>query len=440
MLYRLLFTRVDNSQLLIFRIFFGLLIAFESFGAIVTGWVKETLIDPNFTFNFIGFEWLQPLPGNGMYFYFFIMGILGLFIALGFRYRFSIITFTLMWSAVYLMQKTSYNNHYYLLALISLIMCFFPANRNYAIDAKRNQSIQSNSMPSYIKWIIVLQLFLVYTYASIAKLYGDWLDFGVIEILMKNKLNYPIIGLFLQEVLVHKTIAIVGIVFDALIIPALLWKPTRKLAFIISIFFHLFNSIVFQIGIFPYLALAFSVFFFEPATIRNIFFKNKKIYTQSQLEVPTYKIILLFGCGIYFLVQLLLPVRHHFIKDNVLWTEEGHRLSWRMMLRSRMGKIQFKMVSNENGETWIVKLEDYLTKKQMGKIAAYPDFIWQFAQRLEEEQAKKGVNTSVYALNSKVSINGRPYKAFIDPKVDLANERWDHFRHHKWILPSDYNE
>ena len=257
---------------------------------------------------------------------------------------------------------------------------------------------------------------------------------------MKNKLNYPIIGLFLQEVLVHKTIAIVGIVFDALIIPALLWKPTRKLAFIISIFFHLFNSIVFQIGIFPYLALAFSVFFFEPATIRNIFFKNKKIYTQSQLEVPTYKIILLFGCGIYFLVQLLLPVRHHFIKDNVLWTEEGHRLSWRMMLRSRMGKIQFKMVSNENGETWIVKLEDYLTKKQMGKIAAYPDFIWQFAQRLEEEQAKKGVNTSVYALNSKVSINGRPYKAFIDPKVDLANERWDHFRHHKWILPSDYNE
>ncbi|MBT8314793.1 MAG: HTTM domain-containing protein [Maribacter sp.] len=440
MLYRLLFTKVDNSQLLIFRIFFGLLIAFESFGAIATGWVKATLIDPHFTFSFIGFEWLQPLPGYGMYFYFFVMGTLGLLIALGFKYRFSIISFTLMWSAVYLMQKSSYNNHYYLLALISLVMCFFPANRNYAIDAKRNPSIQSNSMHSFIKWIIVLQLFIVYTYASIAKLYGDWLDFGIIEILMKNKINYPIIGSFLQEDLTHKTVAIAGIAFDALIIPALLWKPTRKLAFIISIFFHLFNSIVFQIGIFPYLALAFTVFFFEPGTIRNIFFKNKIFYTQSQQEVPAYKYILLFGCGIYFLVQLLLPVRHHFIKDDVLWTEEGHRLSWRMMLRSRSGKIQFKMINNENGEAWIVKLDDYLTKKQMGKIAAYPDFIWQFAQHLEQEQATNGVNTSVYALNSKVSINGRPYRAFIDPKVDLANERWDHFRHHEWILPSGYNE
>ena len=239
MLNRLLFTKVDNSQLLIFRVFFGILIALEGYGAIATGWVKETLIDPKFTFSFIGFEWLQPLPGNGMYFYFFIMGTLGIFIAFGFKYRFSIITFTVMWFAVYLMQKSSYNNHYYLLALISFFMCFFPANRDYSIDARRNSLIQSNSMYSYVKWIVILQLILVYTYAAIAKLYGDWLDFGIIEILMKNKITYPLIGSVLQETWVHKTVGITGIVFDALIVPALLWKPTRKVAFIISIVFHL---------------------------------------------------------------------------------------------------------------------------------------------------------------------------------------------------------
>ena len=48
---------------------FGLLIAVESFGALLTGWVKRAFIDPEFTFTFIGFEWLQPLPGNGMYWY-----------------------------------------------------------------------------------------------------------------------------------------------------------------------------------------------------------------------------------------------------------------------------------------------------------------------------------------------------------------------------------
>ena len=440
MLNRLLFTKVDNSQLLIFRVFLGILIALESYGAIATGWVKETLINPKFTFSFIGFDWLHPLPGNGMYFYFFIMGTLGLFIAFGFKYRFSIITFTVMWFAVYLMQKASYNNHYYLLALISFFMCFFPANRDYSIDAHRNSSIQSNSMYSYVKWIIILQLFLVYTYASIAKLYGDWLDFGIIEILMKNKINYPLIGSVLQEPWVHKIIAITGVVFDALIIPALLWKPTRKVAFITSIFFHLTNSIVFQIGIFPYLALAFTVFFFEADTIRSIFFKKKETFKNPIIQIPSYKKLLVFGGGIYFFIQLLLPIRHHFIKDNVLWTEEGHRLSWRMMLRSRTGKIQFKVVINKNDASHIVELDQYLTKKQMRKIAAYPDFIWQFAQILRQEYAANGENISVYALNSKVSINGRPYKAFINPKVDLAHEKWDHFGHHEWIFPSNFKE
>ena len=58
-----LFTRIDNSALIIFRVFFGFLIAAEAIGAIFTGWVKRTLIEPQFTFNFIGFDFLQPLPG-----------------------------------------------------------------------------------------------------------------------------------------------------------------------------------------------------------------------------------------------------------------------------------------------------------------------------------------------------------------------------------------
>ena len=319
-------------------------------------------------------------------------------------------------------------------------MCFFPANRDYSIDARRNTLIQSNSMYSYVKWIIILQLFLVYTYAAIAKLYGDWLDFGIIEILMKNKITYPLIGSVLQETWVHKTVGITGIVFDALIVPALLWKPTRKVAFIISIAFHLLNSIIFQIGIFPYLALAFTVFFFEADTIRCIFFKKKEAFKNPIVQVPSNQKLIIFGGGIYFLIQLLLPIRHYFIKDNVLWTEEGHRLSWRMMLRSRVGKIQFKVVNNETGESHIVKLKNHLTKKQMRKIAAYPDFIWQFAQILKQDYAANGENISVYAVNSKVSINGKPYKAFVDPKVNLAHEKWDHFGHHEWIFPSGFSE
>ncbi len=440
MLNRLLFTKVDNSPLIVFRIFFGFLIAAECYGALMTGWVRRNLVDPQFTFNFIGFDFLQVLQGTPMYVYFFIMGTLGICVALGYKYRFSMIAFTILWTGAYLMQKTSYNNHYYLLILISAFMCLVPANRSHALDVRQDPSLKTDSMFSWVKWTVVLQLFIVYTYASIAKWYGDWADFGIIKILMQDKADYYIIGGLLQERWAHSIIGVVGILFDLLIVPALLWKPTRKAAFFFSIFFHLFNSIVFQIGIFPYLSLAFSVFFFEPETIRSILFKKKTPYLSSKVEIPPYKNLLLLLGGIYFLVQLLLPLRHHIIKDNVLWTEEGHRLSWRMMLRSRGGTIQFKVVHCETGKSEFVKLNDYLSKKQKRRLAAYPDFIWQFAQYLKKEFAEKGQDVSVHAVNSKVSINGRPYRAFINPETDLASVPWEPLRHHEWIFPSSLED
>ena len=155
---RLLFSRLDNSPLILFRISFGILIALECFGALFTGWVKRNFILPELTFPFIGFEWLQPLPGIGMYFYFGLMGALGISIALGYRYRWSILLFSVLWTAAYLMQKTAYNNHYYLIILLSGIMCFLPANRAISLDVKRKSTLEQDSMFSWVKWIIVAQL------------------------------------------------------------------------------------------------------------------------------------------------------------------------------------------------------------------------------------------------------------------------------------------
>jgi hypothetical protein len=257
----------------------------------------------------------------------------------------------------------------------------------------------------------------------------------MIEILMGSKKDYYLIGDFLQLKWVHKIIAIFGICFDLLIVPALLWKPSRKTAFVLSIFFHLFNSIVFQIGIFPYLSLAFTVFFFEPQTIRNIFLKTKKIIPETKTIIPKTKNMILTVLGVYFLIQLVLPLRHHFFKDDVLWTEEGHRLSWRMMLRSRGGRTSYKVVNTKTKDTTKINLNDYLTKKQQPRVGCYPDFIWQFAQHLKKEYAQKGENIQVFVEN-KVKVNQNPYQQFVDPNVDLANVPWKHFAHNDWILPS----
>ncbi|MEO0901060.1 MAG: HTTM domain-containing protein, partial [Bacteroidota bacterium] len=208
-----------------------------------------------------------------------------------------------------------------------------------------------------------------------------------------------------------------------------------NIAFISSIFFHLFNSIVFQIGIFPYLSLAFIVFFYEPQTIRNIFLKTKKVEIPQGVPYPSKYKWILGALGIYFVIQLLLPLRHHTIPDDVLWTEEGHRLSWRMMLRSRSGNIRIKIVNKESGKSEYVKLDDHLTKKQKRKVACYPDFTWQFAQYLKKEYAKKGENIQVFAIN-RVRVNKSKFSEFIDPEVDLASVPWKHFSHNEWIRPS----
>lgn len=435
MLTKFLFTKIDNSSLVVFRIVFGLLIFLEGIGAIFTGWVRKTLVEPQFTFNFIGLDFLQPLDGNGMYFYFAIMGLFGFFVMIGYRYRFSIIVFTLLWAGVYFMQKASYNNHYYLLLLLCLIMMVLPANAYFSLDAKKHPDRQKLWMYSWCKWLIVLQLLVVYTYAAIAKLYPGWFDLSFLKILMGSKADYPLVGGLLQKESFHMIMMISGIAFDFLIIPLLLIKNTRKWAFVAAIIFHLFNSIIFQIGIFPYMSLALCLFFFEPKTVRNLFLKRKPLYTAEEVVKPSYHNVVLVVGVIYFIIQIALPMRHWFIEDPVLWTEEGHRMSWRMMLRSKAGIIEFNIINHSKGSSEKVNLNDYLSVKQRRIIGSKPDVIWQFAQRLKNQYAEKGQDVSVYAVRSRISINGGPWKDFVKPDVDLAAQPWHYFGHEPWIFP-----
>ncbi len=434
-MYRFLFKHIDNSALIVFRIIFGLLIFLESIGAIFTGWVKQTLIEPEFTFSFIGFEWLQPLPGNWMYLYYVIMGVFGFCVMIGYKYRFSMIAFTVLWTGTYLMQKASYNNHYYLLILLSAIMIFQPANKYCSVDAKKRPSIIKQSMPQWCSYVFILQIFIVYTYGSIAKMYPDWLDTTVIELMMKAKQNYVLIGDFLQQKWVHYFLSYGGILFDGLVIPLLLFKPTRKWAFFASVFFHLFNSVVFQVGIFPFLSLAFVLFFFEPKTIQKLFFKKKYFYDKDEIIMPKNKTPILVLFSGYFIVQLLLPLRHHFIQDNVLWTEEGHRMSWRMMLRTKGGTVKYRVIDKSNNNEIPISINNYLTEKQSRIASTKPDIIWQFTQYLKENFKDEGLDIEVY-VNCRIIVNGKPFKRLIDPNVDLASVKWNTFKHCDWILPS----
>ena len=56
-----------------------------------------------------------------------------------------------------------------------------------------------------------------------------------------------------------------GLLFDLLIVPLLLWRRTRPLAFLVALAFHLTNWYLFNIGIFPWLMIAATLLFFPPS-------------------------------------------------------------------------------------------------------------------------------------------------------------------------------
>lgn len=432
-----LFRKIDNSPLIVFRILFGFLLLVETWGAILTGWVNINLITPKVFFPFIGFTWLHPLPGYGMYLYFICLGILGLLVMIGYRYRLSLLCFTILWTAQYLMQKTAYNNHYYFLILICIIMLFLPANAYYSLDSKRNKNIRSLTMPQWCSFVLIFQISILYFFACIAKLYPDWLDVTFTRLLYSNKTNIPLIGPFFTQKWFYISISYLGILFDGLVVPLMLWKKTRTLALIACLIFHLANSFILNVGIFPYFALSFTVFFYPPETIRKIFFKKhpKLSFEKNKYDYSNKKMVY-FLLVIYFTIQLILPIRHYFIKGNVFWTEEGHRLSWRMMLRQRNGSTHFTVIDKKTKKILSFRMQDIFTDKQILRINCYPDFIWQAAQYIKEDFKLRHKDVEIYA-DTQVSVNAHPYKRFIDPKIDLADVSWDYFKHSDWILLYD---
>jgi hypothetical protein len=428
---QLFFKNIDNSPLIVFRIFFGFLIACESFGAILTGWVHKVLIAPKFTFSFIGLDWLQPLPGFGMYFYFIIMGLFGIAIMLGYRYRVAIISYTILWAGVYFMQKTSYNNHYYLLLIISFYMIFLPANQYASLDVKQQRTLEQKAMPYWVSLLFIIQVAIVYFYAAIAKFYPDWLNGTFTRILLAGTTSNEFFLTLFSNKYFYLFIAYAGILFDLLIVPLLLFKKTRTIALVASLSFHLFNAIFLQIGIFPFFALTFSLFFYPPEKIRKLFLRNKPVFNESVAENHAGKPIFLFFLLPFLFIQLLLPLRHHLIEGDVLWTEEGHRLSWRMMLRKRDGFINFKIKNNNTGEMASYDYHKNLSPKQARTLATKPDFIWQYCQKIKQEY--HGKNISIF-IDCKNNINNGEFKTLIDPKQDFAKAEWNYFWHNEWIL------
>ena len=401
------------------------------------GWAWTHYCAPEFLFKFQGFTWLEPLPEVGMFAVYAGMFVAGALIALGAYYRAAITFFFLAHTYAFLLSASQYLNHAYLISLIAFLLIWMPANRCLSVDAWRKPELRAKPTPRWARATLQGQVAVVYVFGAIAKLNPDWLaGVPIGQWLQHSAERNPLIGDLVAAPEVVPLVLWGGILFDLLIVPALVWRRTRVLAVLVSLGFHVSNSVLFEIGVFPWMMLGATTLFFaadwprKVPGLRALFDEWEPPPTAS--GAPSRWLWL--PLALWFAVQVGLPLRHHVYPGDVAWTEEGHPFAWRMKLRSKRGRATFRVRDPETGHEWRVYPEDELQPRQAHKMAGRPDLILQYAHHLAELEGERLGHPVEVRADAFVSLNYRPPQRFIDPEVDLTTRELS-LRAYDWILP-----
>ena len=458
---KFLFRQIDIAPLIFVRIVFGMLGLLDVLGV----WIRYHLMLDSFNpgnlqIKYYGFLWVQTMPDPWLSIAFWITILAALGIILGKWYRLSATIFAIGFSYIFFLEKCHYLNHGYLFCVLSYLMIFVPANKAFSLDLKSKPHIYANSIPHWPLWLIKFLMATVYIYGGIAKINADWLCALPLKMWLPYKKNYFLIGPLLEQEWTAWLMSYGGILHDLFIIPLMLYRPTRKIAFFLCCLFHITNTMVFQIGIFPWLSIALTALFFPYIFLRqmvdllqrklSIVRKWNTRYLNSIQPIALNKdtqyvskfpsiwsaVIVLF-CGI----QLLAPFRHHLYDGNVAWTEEGHRYSWRMMLRGKKGTGYYTIKNLKNDQEKKVRGARLLSKKQYRKYKSHPDMILYVAHHLRDKYMEEWDSDSVAVYpHFRVGLNGRNAQPFTDSSVDLAQEEWSWTKSWHWVLPLDFDD
>jgi vitamin K-dependent gamma-carboxylase len=437
----------DGAALALFRICFGLAMAVNIY--MHQHLITREFVEPKCHFTFLPF--IQPMNGDGMFILFEVMAGLAISIALGFFYRPACLLFGLAWTYQFLLDKSYYQNHYYLIGLLSFLLFLMPANALWSLD---NLGKPEKKVPQWTYVILKAQFVIVYFYGFLAKLNSDWLrgepQSHWLLVHEGNPLLDPVIRQhWMVNLITYGGLAVDGTVGFLLLFPSTFWVGA-----VVAVAFNIMNSFLFRIGIFPYLMTATIGIFAAPDWPRRAFrwvpFIGKKLAVSAQAsEASTTQsvgaqsntwlrpsnVAMLVVLHAYFAFQVLFPFRQWLYPGDVSWTEQGARFCWHMMLRDKQVQvIEFHLVDPKTGESNVVPLEKYLNIDQMLALAWHPDMMVQFAHFVADEYQQKHGVRPIVRVNAVEALNFRPYQPLIDPNVNLAEEK-DDMLPKKWIFP-----
>lgn len=437
----------DPAALALFRILFGamMLLSIARFWA--RGWIDTLYIEPALRFTYYGFSWLPRWPGWGMYAHFSLMALATLGVMLGAFYRVSIALFFLTFTYVELLDKSTYLNHYYLVSLVAFLLMWMPAHGMLSMDAWRKPACRAQAIQFWPYALLRMQLGLVYFFAGLAKLKTDWLVRGEpLHTWLQAHTDLPWVGAWMDERWLALSMSWAGALFDLSVFPLLLWRRTRPFAYAAVVSFHLATAQLFQIGVFPWVMIVCTTVFFFPSWPRRWLrapawsapgapsLGPRGARSSVAGGSPALRLVGTIALTLYFAFQLTFPLRGYLWPGNILWTEQGYRFAWNVMLIEKTGVVDFEVHDPATGRRWVESGRDYLTPLQQKMMSTQADMILEFAQWLAADYARRGIDgVEVYA-DSLVSLNGRRAQPFIDARVNLAAQQ-DSLAPKSWIVP-----
>jgi len=382
-----------------FRVAFGLLLAVAAVRYFAHGWIDLQFHEPRFFFTWPGFGWVRPLPRPWMHVWFGLVVLAGIALAADVRPRGSALFLGVTWLYLLLIDKANYLNHYYLIALLCLLLAVRPRTR-------------AGELPAWYGRLLRFQVGCVYFFAGIAKLQGDWLGEGEpLRIWLAHTDGWP---------WASRGLAIAGsraaALFDLGLPFLLLARRTRRAAVAAAVVFHAATAVLFPVGLFPWVMIACTTVFWIEGDERRAWPR------------PAAARALLAG---YIAVQILVPLRHWVRDGAVLWHERGFRFSWMVMLVEKQGLARFRVEPAGGGPEVAVEPAAWLTPFQEKMMATQPDMLRQFARHLATTTRPPGAPRPAVRADVFVALNGRPSVRFVDPAADLADRPG-----RGWILPS----
>ncbi len=449
--WRRLWEPCDIASVVFFRVAFACVMFYHVYLFTYRNWMLYFYDVNIFHLKYFGFEWVQALDRNGMAQVYILMAFAAIGVGLGLFYRLSALVLFLTYTYTFLAEAAMFQNHYYMMSLICFLLILIPANRSLSVDAAIFPEKASSFIPNWCRWVLMFVIALPYVYGGIAKLNSDWLRAMPIGTWIAMKSDLPVIGPLLAERWTAWVVSYAGLLLDLCVVPLLLWRKTRLIAYIAAALFHLLNSVLFEIDVFPWMMILLTTIFFAPDWPRKLL--RRPLPAVSESVEPTSRTLrqrLTIGIVALFVIwQLIFPFRHLAYPGNPSWTEEGQEFAWRMMLRHKNVFARFYATDGLEDKTVEIPFDLMLTDRQIRAVAVSPDLIVAVAPFFEERAIYTGMKQVEIRAVVIASLNGRKPQLMIDPDLDLLTVKrswkpqpWivpltEPFRSEPWDVPSD---